>query len=850
MHCEYICPDEEYNNKFPVSKQETQTSKFSTPHKPQSPYKTPLRTRPASQDLSETYLKSLRVHSTSKKILKGVFEQEWSVNSYSKNKRLQILKRNISASKSEVSEDRIPSPDKKLVKKFENYRLESSPFEEYLEKFKAHLENVKKFEFNGIEYLEPDLQIVKLLEYVSSPCRDLKYGAIFSVFLIICQNPAENLTDMVLETILQQLETWQDEDDEYIEALLFVVGFIGENRNTVEKIPKILEILVHDETSETEKIHQAAFSCLNNLGIEGIKHLVDLALNGSVYLKLWILQRLLLTELIQISVIIPALIQDFLHCSVSIRTAALAALNRMLFVVGQTSYLDCFVGALENFEEKTLIACIIRYFGLPGEKILHNLCKKSEKSEVKVACLKALSLKFSDFSHQIHLIISENSVESDQNLMPGTFWKYKGPKNSIFEEKTFNSSLEVNSRDFLAILQRWIKTRTVDNKESVFPKIPRVGKSMEDSQIFEFCEKSRIRNNALAVCVCTADKNKDVRKVAVSLLNRIEIPDDMKVTRYIKNCLQDPDSQVRASAASVSSTLCTGSKKVLELLLKLLKDNYPQVRNTACTALKMVGRQSSKKVIPILTKLLKDGALSRQVVADSLVGLGTEGQLQIIEILHKEPLGNLSLRTCIIKALGTADVNSNNIDFVIETLFKITQEGTPGIRKVALLSLCDINQQAKDKLLYLKPGTLLPLFIKYLKDPCKEVRKVCVSAIVDFGAQGELVLLEAFTKDSNFIIRAQAAKGLGLLGNRFFKTLILGLHDSHFYVRKNTDKTLRKCFSVDGILQEFIHKPKQIQTLKCAIKDVLSLPYKFSEQCKKLLRDVLEEFSLAERLDY
>ena len=849
MHCDYICPDEEYND-FPVSKQETRTSKFSTPHKPQSPYKTPLRTRPASQDLSDTYLKSLRAHSTSKKILKGVLEQEWSINSYSKNKRLQSLKKNISTVQPDTIEDRIPSPDKKLVKKFENYKLESNPFEEYLEKFTKHLESVKKFEFNGIEFLEPDLQIVKLLEYVKSPCRDLKYGAIFSVFLIICQNPSENLTDMVLETVLGQLDTWEDEDDEYIESLLYIIGFIGGTEEILTKIPKILEILIHDETSEAYKIHQAAFSCLFNLGIEGIKCLVDLAINESVYLKLWILQRLLLTELIQVSVIIPALVQDFLHSSGIIRTAALAALNRMLFVVGQTSYLDYFVESLDKFEEKTLIACIIRYFGLPGEKVLHSLGRKSEKSEVKIACLKALSLKFSDFSHQIRLVINENSVESDFNLMPGTFWRYKGPCNSIFEEKASKSCLEVNSRDFLAILQRWIKTRTAYNKESVFPKIPRVSNILEDSQIFEFSERSRMKNNVLVVCAGVTDKNKDVRKAAVSLLGMIGIPDDMKVTKFIKISLQDTESQVRASAASVSSELCAGSKKILELLIKLLKDNYPQVRSAACTALKVVGRQCIRKVIPVLIKFLKDGTVNRQVVADSIVGLGPEGQVQIIEILHKEPQGNMVLRTCIIKALGTADVNANNIDFVIETLFKLTQESNSGIRKTALLSLCDITQQAKDKLIYLKSGTLLPLFLKFIKDPCKEVRKICIQAIVDFGAQGELVLLEAFTRDSNFVIRAQAAKGLGLLGSRFFKTLILGLHDSHFYVRKNTDKTLRKCFTVDGIIQEFIQKPTQIQTLKCAIKEVLNLPYKISDPCKKLLRDVLEEFVLAERLDY
>ena len=126
-----------------------------------------------------------------------------------------------------------------------------------------------------------------------------------------------------------------------------------------------------------EKIHQAAFSCLFNLGVEGIKCLVELALTEGSYLKLWILQRLLLTELIQISVIIPALVQDFLNSNAQVRALALAALNRMLGVVGQSNYLDIFVDGLNRFEDKTEIACVVRYFGLQGEKVLHGLVKKA-----------------------------------------------------------------------------------------------------------------------------------------------------------------------------------------------------------------------------------------------------------------------------------------------------------------------------------------------------------------------------------------------------------------------------------------------------------------------------------------
>ena len=89
-----------------------------------------------------------------------------------------------------------------------------------------------------------------------------------------------------------------------------------------------------------------------------------------------------------------------------------------------------------------------------------------------------------------------------------------------------------------------------------------------------------------------------------------------------------------------------------------------------------------------------------------------------------------------------------------------------------------------------------------------------------------------------------------MVGVRHFKTLILGLHDSHFYVRKNTDKTIRSCFTVDSIINEWNQERMQSQTIKCAIKEVLGLPYNISHACEKILRDVLEEFSVAERCEF
>jgi len=50
---------------------------------------------------------------------------------------------------------------------------------------------------------------------------------------------------------------------------------------------------------------------------------------------------------------------------------------------------------------------------------------------------------------------------------------------------------------------------------------------------------------------------------------------------------------------------------------------------------------------------------------------------------------------------------------------------------------------------YLKPKNLLPFFYKSLLDSDKQVKKCALLCIQNFGPQGELLLIEGFTKDKS-----------------------------------------------------------------------------------------------------
>ena len=78
----------------------------------------------------------------------------------------------------------------------------------------------------------------------------------------------------------------------------------------------------------------------------------------------------------------------------------------------------------------------------------------------------------------------------------------------------------------------------------------------------------------------------------------------------------------------------------------------------------------SGQVIPIMVKLLRDGQLNKQTVAETIVLMGAFGEQTLVNILQKEPVNNLKLRSCIVRALALANVANASIDFVIEVLFK------------------------------------------------------------------------------------------------------------------------------------------------------------------------------------
>ena len=845
MNLEYLQPDDDYMEPIdeyspeqyedleytPSSNRENGSKSFATPQQSIQ--------RLRSSQVSESVNPPPRAQSTSKQILTNILEQDWSASSPSKKKRLKMLR--LGMNRSEKQEK--PSPTKGNIDpvtamKFSNYHAESQPFVQNAELLRKSYENVKNSEFYGIDQMNTEEKAMKYLEHLSSHSKDVKFTALHGLDSLFQSKVTTSVVEVVLDELLSLLGSWEDQDDDFLEYTLDLIGGIGHHSLSLDKLPTLLSILVHDETSSHQSLHQAAFSCIFRLGFPGVESLIKLASKEYPYLQTWILEKIAVTNLIQRTIVVPALAQDALSGTAAVKAQAVAAMNRMYSVVWESGALPVLLSLLEEGAvDRPLVACTIRACGLIGEQTLIKLLRQSASGKIRMACAGALCWRLPCRPRQLDIRVQNESANLHESPVPGTMWRYIGPVRPVVQDSNEEAVLEISARDLLASLQRWIRRENQSSTGDVFPLLPKNMPVISDTVIEEEQEISLSVIRALQRAL--RDEHPGVRETAAYSLGFIGLPEATESIGSLVRALRDKAPQIRTMAAWAIGRLGSEASKATGELLLLLKDEFWKVRSAACISLASAGLPAANIAIPVLAKILKDGSINRATVAETIVRLGPQGEKLVIETMSKEPLSNMILRTAVIKALGQANVNNNNIDYVIETLFRLINDRAPQIRKEALLSMKSISDRATTKLTYLKPKTLLPLYLRCLKDPCKEVRDICISCIADTGPQGELTLIEALTKDSNHIVRAQAAKGLGLLGPCSFRTLILGLHDCHPYVRKTVASTIYRHYSPKILSHEYAEKLSQCQTLRCAIKEVLALPYSMPLGCGNLLKEFL-----------
>lgn len=306
MSFQYSSPEAEENDMQPIedySPEEYQQSipqyeySYSQP-RPQSAYeskysrdlKSSSRFQNKDYTSNSQYNLPVSVPAPSDALLSKVFDEELSVRSPSHKKRMKMLQHKMSSSQREESPGAYTRGNVDLItaKKFKNYHEEAVPFIEKADKLKRSMESLKKSsDFRDLEEGSIEDKVSMYTNCLDNPSKEIKLAGLQGLHdLIETDIVTSSIKEVLLDEVLNVLKRWDEQEPDFIECALDIVGSLGPHPFTLDQIPLLISMVVHDETSEFMNIHQAAFACLCRLGFHGIDALIRLASKDYPHLQI------------------------------------------------------------------------------------------------------------------------------------------------------------------------------------------------------------------------------------------------------------------------------------------------------------------------------------------------------------------------------------------------------------------------------------------------------------------------------------------------------------------------------------------------------------------------------------
>ena len=108
----------------------------------------------------------------------------------------------------------------------------------------------------------------------------------------------------------------------------------------------------------------------------------------------------------------------------------------------------------------------------------------------------------------------------------------------------------------------------------------------------------------------------------------------------------------------------------------------------------------------------------------------------------------------------------------------------------------------------------------YVQDKDINIQGYAINCIKSLGAEGELIFIEGFTKDSNYLTRINCGLGLADNGIQNMRTLLLGLQDKNKNVRNAIEKVIIVKMPISEVVNYF-NNEGQLLSLKFTVKELL-----------------------------
>lgn len=321
-----------------------------------------------------------------------------------------------------------------------------------------------------LTYQDKLLQFCSMLQNVR---KDLRLGGLVGVYQLIRGDTSQlqdDILNVIIEEVFLALADFEAQEAVFLVAALEVIGFIGPNEKSFERIQVIRQLICEPHLAH---LQTNCMACLLQLGYEGLRHLVELATKDYNRLQPLILANLLHIRAIQRVILTPSILSQLNNAGSNQmqRVENLAMLNRLGQLVWEAGGLPILVSLIEEGNvDRQLVASVLRTSGKEGEAILLKLLKYHKNERVRMAAASVLSYRLPANPYKLHLEMTLEAVDHLQmkgrsSFVPGQVCRYVGPMVSLTlvdedrggeEHFVERPVMEVNTRDFLASLHRML----------------------------------------------------------------------------------------------------------------------------------------------------------------------------------------------------------------------------------------------------------------------------------------------------------------------------------------------------------------------------------------------------------
>ena len=321
---------------------------------------------------------------------------------------------------------------------------------------------------------------------------------------------------------------------------------------------------------------------------------------------------------------------------------------------------------------------------------------------------------------------------------------------------------------------------------------------------------------------CLSDYSEKVRDSAATSLGIIGLPESSIAIDDLIPHLKDKNVEVKSKIIwDIGRIAPAVDNSVIGEVALCIQSNMWKIKKSTLYTLSQFGNRCNKNIIPYLINLLKESPINKQLIAETIVRMGIEGENNLLLMMNSEPDSNYKLKSAVIRGYSYADITSPNIDFILESIFKLGNNEFPSVRKACIFTIHELASRANENITYLKKKNIIPFYYDKLKDKDLNIQGYAINCLKSLGPEGELVFIEGFTKDNNYLTRINCGLGLADSGIQNMRTLLLGLQDKNKNVRNAIEKVMIVKMPISEVVNYFSNEG-QLQSLKITVKELLN----------------------------